>query len=118
VTGLAVDFLNSILISTSLDGNVNFSQFSSKPTLLGSIKLGSSVTCLAIVKESGLIAVACDDLVVRVIDIESRRVVRRFAGHRHAITVRLAYTSACGSDSRPDFASSGYCGLPGYGMES
>lgn len=86
VTGLAVDYLNSTLISISLDGIVNFSQFSSKPTLLGSVALGSSANNLAIVKESGLIAVACDDLVVRVIDIESRRVVRRFAGHRHAIT--------------------------------
>lgn len=114
VTGLVVDFLNSTLVSTSLDGTVNFSSFSSvQPKLLGSLDLHSSITCLASVKESGLIAVrrsphseirapnsptmitiqvACDDLVVQVIDIDTRRVVRRFAGHRHAITVTAFFS--------------------------
>lgn len=33
-------------------------------------------------RDSGLLAVICDDLVVRIIDIETRRIVRELAGFR------------------------------------
>lgn len=33
-------------------------------------------------RDSGLIAVICDDMVVRVVDIETRRVVRELGGFR------------------------------------
>jgi WD40 repeat protein len=37
-------------------------------------------------RNSDLLAVACDDLGIRVIDIETQRVVREFWGHRNRIT--------------------------------
>lgn len=37
-------------------------------------------------RNSDLLAVACDDLGIRVVDIETQRVVREFWGHRNRIT--------------------------------
>lgn len=31
-------------------------------------------------RDSGLLAITCDDLVVRLLDIETRRIVREFGG--------------------------------------
>ncbi|KAJ9111344.1 hypothetical protein QFC19_001112 [Naganishia cerealis] len=60
ITGLATDSLNRILIAATLDGSLN-------------INLN---------RDSGLLAVVCDDLVVRLIDIETRRIVRELAGFK------------------------------------
>lgn len=37
-------------------------------------------------RESNLLAVACDDLGIRIVDVETQRVVREFWGHRNRIT--------------------------------
>jgi hypothetical protein len=43
-------------------------------------------------RDSGLIAVVCDDMVVRVLDIETRKIVREMSGFRGRILdiVRLS----------------------------
>lgn len=35
---------------------------------------------MALQRDSGLLAVTCDDFVVRLVDIETRRIVREFGG--------------------------------------
>ena len=47
--------------------------------------LPSSAVSMVLHSDSGLMAVTCDDLVVRVIDIETRRVVREMSGFRSRI---------------------------------
>ncbi|KAK6347828.1 hypothetical protein TWF718_005652 [Orbilia javanica] len=81
VTGLAVDSVNKVLISCGLDGFVKFWEF--KSGLLQqqiSFTEGTACTALRIHRSSGLIAISCDDLGIRVVDIETRKVVRELWG--------------------------------------
>jgi U3 small nucleolar RNA-associated protein 21 len=45
----------------------------------------SSVTALSLHRDSGLLSVTCDDLVVRLVDIETQRVVRELRGFKGRI---------------------------------
>jgi U3 small nucleolar RNA-associated protein 21 len=49
------------------------------------VQLDSSVTALSLNRDSGLLCVTCDDLVVRLVDIETRRVVRELRGFKGRI---------------------------------
>ncbi|KAF5338359.1 hypothetical protein D9611_012520 [Ephemerocybe angulata] len=75
VVGLATDALNQWLVACTLDGTLNFYDFRTavcEPTLV----LPSTATGVVLQREGGLLAVVCDDLVVRVVDLETRKVVR------------------------------------------
>ncbi|KNC48258.1 Wd-repeat protein [Thecamonas trahens ATCC 50062] len=85
VTGLAIDAVNLLLISTSLDGTVKFWSFA-KGELLDTIALDSPIVKASIHRDSGFLALASDDLTLRIVDIETRRVVRSFEGHYNQIT--------------------------------
>lgn len=47
--------------------------------------LPSSTTSILLHRDNGLLAVICDDLVVRIVDIETRRIVRELKGFRGRI---------------------------------
>ncbi|KAL4246072.1 Utp21-domain-containing protein [Abortiporus biennis] len=81
VTGLASDALNRVVIASTLDGTVNFFDFHTA-ALQETLILPSAVVSITLHSDSGLLAVVCDDLIVRIIDIETRRVVREFTGFR------------------------------------
>lgn len=44
--------------------------------------LPSAATYILLHRDSGLLAVICDDLVVRIVDVETRRTVRELKGFR------------------------------------
>ena len=44
--------------------------------------LPSTAVSILLHRDSGLLAIVCDDMVVRVVDIETRRVVRELGGFR------------------------------------
>jgi hypothetical protein len=46
------------------------------------MSMPSNVTSLSLHRDSGLLAVMCDDLVLRIVDIETRRIVREMSGFR------------------------------------
>lgn len=46
------------------------------------VTLPSSVVSIHLQRDSGLLAVICDDLVVRVMDLETRRIVRELGGFK------------------------------------
>jgi hypothetical protein len=75
--------------------------------------LPSAATSILLHRDSGLLAVICDDLVVRIVDIETRRIVRELKGFRGRI-LDVVRDSTFGSNfidfsrSRVDFLS----GLP------
>ncbi|KAE8144346.1 Utp21 specific WD40 associated putative domain-containing protein [Aspergillus avenaceus] len=81
VTGVMVDGLNQSVVSCGLDGKVKFWDFVSgllideldwyPMTAINGLRYNSS---------SGLVAFSCDDLSIRVVDIETRKVVREFWG--------------------------------------
>ncbi|CAG8441205.1 6972_t:CDS:10 [Diversispora eburnea] len=85
ISGLAGDSLNRILISSSLDGTVKIWDFNSAK-LLHTINVISPITILKFHTMNDLLAIATDDLGIRVIDVETRKIVREFWGHRNRIT--------------------------------
>lgn len=85
VTGLSVGSTNRTLISTSLDATLRSWSFRNQK-LTGELVVGSPVTYLARLPDSALAAVACDDLSVRVFDVEAMQQVRLFEGHQDRIT--------------------------------
>lgn len=79
ITGIVVDNINQTAVSTSLDGCVIFWQFVTGQ-VQERIKLDGAPISVRYNSVSGLMSVACDDLCIRVIDIETRRVVRELWG--------------------------------------
>ncbi|KAI0672967.1 Utp21-domain-containing protein [Trametes maxima] len=81
ITGLASDALNRVVIASTLDGTINFFDFHTA-VLEHTLVLPSAAVSVTLHRDSGLLAVICDDLVVRIIDIETRRIVRELGGFR------------------------------------
>ena len=81
VTGLLVDSLNRTIISCSLDGKIKFWDF-----MTGNIRYEidwhpmAAITAARYHRSSDLVAVSCDDLSIRIIDIETRKLVRELWG--------------------------------------
>lgn len=81
VTGIIVDSLNRTVISCSLDGNIKFWDFST-----GKVRHEldwypmTAITAVRYHRPSDLIALSCDDLSIRVVDIETRKLVRELWG--------------------------------------
>ena len=98
VTGLATDSLNRVAIAATLDGTINvrvhallskglirnspreqfFDFHTSK--LEHTLIMPATIVSITLQQDSGLLAATCDDLVVRLVDIETRRIVREFGG--------------------------------------
>ncbi|EEB89750.1 hypothetical protein MPER_12120, partial [Moniliophthora perniciosa FA553] len=81
VTGLASDSLNRTVVASTLDGTINFFDFHTAK-LDHTLVLPSGAVSVVLHRDSGLLAVVCDDMVVRVIDIETKRIVRELGGFR------------------------------------
>ncbi|KAJ5469430.1 hypothetical protein N7539_009048 [Penicillium diatomitis] len=81
VTGLMVDNLNRTVISCGLDGKVKFWDLL-KGTLIDQLDWNpmAAITGLRYSKISDLVAFSCDDLSIRVVDLETRKLVREFWG--------------------------------------
>ncbi len=81
VTGLMVDSLNRIMISCSLDGKVKFWDF-----LTGCLQDEidwfpmTAIISSQYHRPSDLVALSCDDLSIRVVDIETKKLVRELWG--------------------------------------
>ncbi|MCJ1351394.1 MAG: hypothetical protein MMC33_001378 [Icmadophila ericetorum] len=81
VTGIVVDSLNRTVVSCGLDGKIKFWDF-----LTGIIRHEidwhsvAPITALRYHRSSDLIALSCDDLSIRVVDIETRKTVRELWG--------------------------------------
>jgi U3 small nucleolar RNA-associated protein 21 len=80
VTGIVVDSLNQTVVSAALDGTIIFWSFT---TGLVEHRLNlpdASALTLRYSPSSSLLALSCDDLCIRILDVESRRVVRELWG--------------------------------------
>lgn len=105
VTGIETDSLNTMTIVATLAGEIHvrlsdcISLTHSRTALanclsdmqffdfhnarqLGSMSLPSGITSTQLQRDNNLLACVCDDLTVRLIDIETRRIVREFTGFR------------------------------------
>jgi U3 small nucleolar RNA-associated protein 21 len=81
VTGVAVDSLNKNIISCSLDGKVKFWDFGTG-NLVDEINWHpmTSVTGMRYHAANDLIAFSCDDLSIRVVDVETKKTIRELWG--------------------------------------
>ncbi|KAI1627334.1 Utp21 specific WD40 associated putative domain-containing protein [Exophiala viscosa] len=80
ITGIVVDNLNQTMVSTSLDGTIIFWNFSTGKTIERRKDLEAVVTSIRYNPVSGLLALSCDDLCIRILDIETRKIVRELWG--------------------------------------
>ncbi|RDW61608.1 Utp21-domain-containing protein [Coleophoma crateriformis] len=86
VTGIMVDSMNKNIISCSLDGKVKFWDF-----MTGNLVDEINWHPMAAIKDlryhapSDLIALTCDDLSIRVVDIETKKTIRELWGCQGAI---------------------------------
>eukprot|EP00037_Helgoeca_nana_P000952 m.24549 g.24549 ORF g.24549 m.24549 type:complete len:919 (+) comp11276_c0_seq1:225-2981(+) len=85
VRAVACDALNRIVTTVGQDGFVKTWDFGSGK-LRWKTSVDSPVIAAELHRESALLAVACQDYSVLVVDIEGQRVVRTFAGHSNRIT--------------------------------
>ena len=85
VMGLASDGCNRYMVSGALDGLLKVWNMKSRK-LIREMNMGSRITKLSLHPSTCLVAVACNDLAIRICDIESGRIVRRFKGHFDRIT--------------------------------
>ncbi|KAL8964539.1 MAG: hypothetical protein Q9183_004384 [Haloplaca sp. 2 TL-2023] len=81
VTGLMIDPLNRTVISCGMDGKIKFWDFHNG-TLQDEIDWSpmTAITGARNYKSSDLVALSCDDLSIRIIDIETKKLVRELWG--------------------------------------
>jgi U3 small nucleolar RNA-associated protein 21 len=85
ITGILCDAVNRLLFTSSLDKTLKIFDFQ-KGDLVESLEFDSCVERMTIHRESGLLALATDDLLIHVVDLETRKIIRRFEGHEGRIT--------------------------------
>lgn len=84
VTGVATDSLNRLTVVSTLRGGLHLFDFQTMK-LRKSIPLPANITSIHLHRDNNLLAVTCDDLVVRVVDIETQKVVRELFGAKGRI---------------------------------
>lgn len=86
ITGLVVDSMNKTVVSCSLDGKIKFWDFLTGG-LLEQIDWAPMTfpTSCRYHPGSNLLAFSCDDLSIRVVDMETKRTIREFWGPQGAI---------------------------------
>lgn len=103
ISDVVCDALNQMCIASTQDGVLHyFDFFSAAKTATSSVSTGCSG--LRLHRESNLLAVLGDDLVLSIVDIETRRVARRFSGFRGRIldatfSADGRWLIACSTDS-------------------
>lgn len=91
VTGIATDALNRVVVVSTLKGGLHFFDFQTMKHVY-SISVPASITAILLQRDNGLVALTCDDLTVRIVDIETRRVVRELTGFRGRV-LDLAFSA-------------------------
>ncbi|KAL2834532.1 Utp21 specific WD40 associated putative domain-containing protein [Aspergillus cavernicola] len=81
ITGLAIDSLNRSIVSCGLDGKVKFWDFQSG-VLIDELDWYpmTAITALRYNSTSELVAFSCDDLSIRIVDMETKKIVRELWG--------------------------------------
>lgn len=77
--GLAVDGLTRLLVSGGADSKLVIWHIKSKKVITV-LKMAASVARLRLHEDSAMVAVALDDFSINIVDLETRRIVRKFPG--------------------------------------
>nr|KAJ3420432.1 hypothetical protein HK105_005678 [Polyrhizophydium stewartii] len=98
VTAIASDNVNRVVYSTSIDKSLKFWDFKTGK-VLHTMQFETAISHMMLHSESGLLALATDDMCIRVVDVDTRKIVREFWGHMNRITDMRAF-QAFSSDGR------------------
>ncbi|SPO27880.1 related to UTP21 - U3 snoRNP protein [Ustilago trichophora] len=85
VTGVVTDALNRFVIISTMDGRLSWYNFTSTEMLHRTTISTAGISSIQLHRDSNLLLVVSDDLILRLVDIETRRVVREFVGFRGRI---------------------------------
>ncbi|KAI8805203.1 Utp21 specific WD40 associated putative domain-containing protein [Cladochytrium replicatum] len=85
VVGICCDNLNRVLTTASLDGTLKFWDMKNGK-VIETLDLSSPVVQMEQHPENELMAIVTDDLCLRVVDQETKRVIREFWAHKSRIT--------------------------------
>lgn len=85
VTGIVADAVNKIVATISLDSTLKLWDFGTGKAV-GSMKLEAPATLAQLHRPSSLVALACSDFCLRIVDLDANRLVREFRGHRNRIS--------------------------------
>jgi len=94
VSGIATDALNRIVIVSTLAGAINFFNFHTS-NLEYTLDLSSSILLISLHRDSSLLAAACEDMHVRIIDIETHRVVRELSCGSRGRILDMSFSPDC-----------------------
>ncbi|KAK5900209.1 hypothetical protein CgunFtcFv8_025185 [Champsocephalus gunnari] len=81
VRGVATETLNQMTFTAGSDWLLKFWRFKTRKQE-GELKLPAAPASMMLHRDSGMLALALDDFTLLVVDIETRRIVRKFAGHQ------------------------------------
>lgn len=86
VRGVWVDNLNQIVISGGVDTFLKFWNFKETSQPTGTMKMHESILFIRGHRESSMLCVAFEDFSIRIVDYDTKNIVRKFAGHSAPIT--------------------------------
>ncbi|KAL9109926.1 MAG: hypothetical protein Q9227_005449 [Pyrenula ochraceoflavens] len=104
ITGIVIESLNRFVISSSLDGSVRVWDFGTGKLVTEMQPSTSPVTGLRYNPTSDLVSISSDDLCIRLLDIETKRIVRELWGcsgqiYDHCFSSDGRWIIACSMDS-------------------
>ena len=85
VTGMFIEIANTVMVTCALDGWVIFWDFGTKEAL-HRVSLKSPAMMLQGFQDGGFVAIASQDRTVRVFDVFTYKLSRRFSGHSREIS--------------------------------
>jgi U3 small nucleolar RNA-associated protein 21 len=104
VSGITMDALNQFMVSCSLDGSIRFWDFATGLEIHSLTDDSYAPTALRYNATSGLASFACDDLCIRIVDIETKKIVRELWGcagqiYDHCFSHDGRWVVSCAMDS-------------------
>ncbi|XP_051123637.1 U3 small nucleolar RNA-associated protein 21 homolog isoform X2 [Andrographis paniculata] len=85
VVGVACDSTNTVMISAGFYGDVKVWDFKGRE-VKSRWEIGCSLVKIVYQRSNGLLATVADDFVIRVFDVVSLKMVRKFEGHSDRVT--------------------------------
>ncbi|MBW0470269.1 hypothetical protein O181_009984 [Austropuccinia psidii MF-1] len=103
VVGIATDALNQVVIVVTRSGHIYFFDFASS-SHRHTVTLPCGAHGILLQRDSGMLAINCRDKQIRIIDIDTRRIIRHLKGFTHPIsditfTPDSRWLVACSTDS-------------------
>lgn len=113
VKGVWIDNLNQMVISGGVDCFLKFWNFKDTKIPIGAMKMHESILFIRGHRESSMLCVAFEDFSIKIVDYDTKNVVRKFVGHSAPLT------DACFSpDSRWLITSSMDCTIKTWDIPS